>query len=154
MKKKLLGETLLLCTIFLVGCTRDEQPSSSDKSGITAMSTASSRSVKKTQKDLGALNPAEALDYIQSTNDLIIIDVATKQGFADEHYEGAINIPIEELDKDQEDYLILKIPSGKPVLLHCRQGIIVPAAYERVKELRPDIPEIAYIKGAPVFKEE
>lgn len=145
---------MLLYAIFLVGCTRDEQPSPSDTSDIKAMSTASSSSVKNMQKDLGALNPAEVLDYIHSTNDLIIVDVAAKQRFSNKHYEGAINIPIEELDKGQEDYLILKISSGKPVLLHCRQGMIVPAAYERVKELRPDIPEIAYIKGTPVFKEE
>ena len=42
---------------------------------------------------------------------------------------------------------------GDPVLLHCRLGMVVPGAYERILELRSDIPEIAYIDGAPLFQE-
>ena len=47
----------------------------------------------------------------------------------------------------------MQIPQGRPTLLHCRRGMIVPGAYERVKELRPDIWEIFYIDDAPLFDE-
>ncbi len=101
--------------------------------------------------DLGALSPKAALEYMKNTNDLVIVDVAATRWYEQNHFKGAINIPIEELSGDEEDALYLEIPEGRPVLLHCRQGAIVPGAYRRVKELRPDIPEIAYIAGAPLF---
>lgn len=105
------------------------------------------------QRDLGAMTPEEALEYMTETENLVIVDVAATRGFERIHFEGAINIPIEELDRAGEDALYMEIPGGRPVLLHCRQGVIVPGAYERVKELRPDIPEISYIDGSPLFDE-
>ena len=39
----------------------------------------------------------------------------------------------------------MELPAGRPVILHCRRGMIVPGAYRRLKELRPVIPEISYV---------
>ncbi|WP_455595155.1 rhodanese-like domain-containing protein [Cloacibacillus porcorum] len=89
---------------------------------------------------------------MQKTDNLVIVDVAATKWYDEEHFKGAINIPIEELDGESEDSLYMEIPEGRPVLLHCRRGVIVPGAYRRVKELRPDIPEIAYIAGVPPFE--
>lgn len=102
---------------------------------------------------LGALTPEAALEYMKTEKNLVIVDVAAKRYFDREHFEGAVNIPIEELDGEEEDELYAALPKGRPVLLHCRLGMIVPGAYERLTELRPDIPEIAYIDGAPLFRE-
>ena len=46
----------------------------------------------------------------------------------------------------------VKPAAGKPVLIHCRKAIFAPNAYKRVVELRPDIPEISYINGAPLIQ--
>lgn len=105
------------------------------------------------QKDLGAMTPEEALEYMKETENLVIVDVAATRWYNEKTFEGAINIPIEELDSSEEDKLYMEIPEGCPVLLHCRRGMIVPGAYERVKELRPDIPEISYLDGTPLFDE-
>ena len=102
---------------------------------------------------LGALTPEAALEYMKTEKNLVIVDVAAKRYFDREHFEGAVNIPIEELDREEEDELYAALPKGRPVVLHCRLGMIVPGAYERLTELRPDIPEIAYIDGAPLFRE-
>lgn len=102
---------------------------------------------------LGALTPEAALEYMKTEKNLVIVDVAAKRYFNREHFEGAVNIPIEELDREEEDELYAALPKGRPVVLHCRLGMIVPGAYERLTELRPDIPEIAYIDGAPLFRE-
>ena len=102
---------------------------------------------------LGALTPEAALEYMKTEKNLVIVDVAAKRYFDREHFAGAVNIPIEELDGEEEDELYAALPKGRPVLLHCRLGMIVPGAYERLAELRPDIPEIAYIDGAPLFRE-
>ena len=102
---------------------------------------------------LGALTPEAVLEYMKTEKNLVIVDVAAKRYFDREHFEGAVNIPIEELDREEEDELYAALPKGRPVVLHCRLGMIVPGAYERLTELRPDIPEIAYIDGAPLFRE-
>lgn len=103
--------------------------------------------------DMGGLSPEDALEYMKNTPDLIIVDVAATRWYDEEHFENAINIPIEELNDEEEEARYMEIPAGHPVLLHCRRGMIVPGAYERVKELRSDIPEISYIDGNPPFAE-
>lgn len=102
-------------------------------------------------KALGAMKPEEALEYMKNNSDLVIVDVATTRWFNENHFDGAIHIPIEELSSEEKDALYLEIPAGRPVLMHCRLGMVVPGAYARVLELRQDIPEIAYIDGRPPF---
>lgn len=101
----------------------------------------------------GAMNPQEALEYMKRTSNLVIVDVAARRWYSQEHFEGAVNIPIEELSSEEEKELYLKLPEGRPVLLHCRLGMIVPGAYKILKQLRPDIEEISYIDGRPLFSE-
>lgn len=103
--------------------------------------------------DLGAMSPEKALEYMKKTENLVIVDVATRSWYAKEHFEGAINIPIENISPDEAEKLYLDIPAGRPVILHCRLGMVVPGAYRTLKKLRPDIPEISYIDGAPLFGE-
>lgn len=105
------------------------------------------------QNAMGAISPEEALNYMRDKKNLVIIDVAAARWYDENHFEGAVNIPIEELDSEAEDALYMEIPADRPVLMHCRRGMIVPGAYERVLELRPDIPEISYIDGTPQFDE-
>ncbi|MDO4560980.1 MAG: rhodanese-like domain-containing protein [bacterium] len=107
----------------------------------------------KSQNALGAMAPEQAFAYMRKTENLIIVDVAAAQWYQKQHFEGAVHIPIEELNDDEEAGLYKKLPSGRPVIVHCRLGMIAPGAYERLKELRPDIPAIAYIDGAPLFDE-
>ena len=105
------------------------------------------------QTDLGALTPQDALTYMKNTKNLVIVDVAAKRWFRKKHFADAVNIPIEDIRCDTQDARYLALPSGRPVLLHCRMGAIVPGAYRRIKALRPDIPQISYICGAPLFDE-
>lgn len=105
------------------------------------------------QRDLGSLEPSRALEYMTTTKNLVIIDVATKRWFATNHFINAVNIPIENISSDEAEALYREIPSGHPVLLHCRLGMIAPGAYRTLKRLRPDIPEISYISGRPSFNE-
>ena len=106
-----------------------------------------------TQNALGGLSPEDALEYMKNTENLIIIDVATAQRYESQHFEGAVNVPIESIDDDEEKALYMEIPAGQPVILHCRLGMIVPGAYNTFMELRPDVPEVSYIAGAPPFDE-
>lgn len=103
--------------------------------------------------DLGAMAPQKALDYMKMTKNLVIVDVASITNFNRIHFEGAVNIPIENINSDEARKLYTELPAGRPILLHCRQGVIVPGAYRILKSLRTDIPEISYITGAPLFDE-
>ena len=170
-KKGLLSILLSACILFgLAGCgnTGSDEPATgssapqqetADSSGGTSQpesyeeQVSSAETESRVQKDLGAMTPEEALSYMQETENLVIVDVAAERWYEEEHFEGAINIPIESLDSETEDALYMEIPADRPVLLHCRRGMIVPGAYDRVKELRPDIPEIGYIDGVPPFTE-
>ncbi|WP_455665874.1 rhodanese-like domain-containing protein [Phocaeicola sp.] len=104
-------------------------------------------------KDLGAMSPEKALEYMKTTENLVIVDVASRTNYARKHFERAVNIPIENLSSDEEKELYLKLPKGRPVILHCRLGMIVLGAYRTLKQLRPDIPEISYIDDRPPFDE-
>lgn len=121
--------------------------------GTSSTEVTGENGMKQTRNELGALSPEAALEYMKNTPNLVIVDVAATRWYNEEHFEHAMNIPIEELDSGEEDARYLEIPSGRPVLLHCRRGMIVPGAYRRVLELRADIPEISYIDGTPPFAE-
>lgn len=105
------------------------------------------------QNDLGGLSPEKALEYMKKTDQLVILDVATANWHHTKHFDGAVNIPVEELNSKEEKELYRKVPVGRPVILHCRRGMVVPGAYRTLKALRPDIPEISYIDGAPLLDE-
>lgn len=135
---------ILMTTVTACGKTPPQESRLSQE--VTQMSAES-------QNAMGAMSPEEALEYMKETKNLVIIDVAATRWYGENHFEGAINIPIEELDREAEDVLYMEIPADRPVLLHCRLGMIVPGAYDRVLELRSDIPEISYIDGAPQFDE-
>ena len=107
--------------------------------------------VNQIQKDLGAMSPANALEYMKKTKNLVIVDVASVSNYNRKHFNGAVNIPIENITSSEARTFYLELPKDCPIMLHCRAGAIVPGAYRTLKELRPDIPEISYINGAPLF---
>lgn len=96
----------------------------------------------------GAITPEEALEYMKNTKGLVVIDVAAEDMYIVQHFNGAVSIPFDELEDRYNE-----IPANKPVLLHCRKGVLAPKAYELLKGKRPDIKELRYIAGAPLFAE-
>lgn len=131
----------MMAAVLLIGCTSCEAKSNP----------ADGDPETPAPQLLGAMSPQRALEYMKTTDNLIIVDVASKSNFERKHFTGAINIPIEDLDSREQRELYLAIPAGRPVILHCRLGMIVPGAYRTLKELRSDIPAISYIDGAPLF---
>jgi len=100
------------------------------------------------QKDIGRLAPTEALEYMKKTQNVFIVDVSPPEKFQVEHFIGAVNIPMNELLSR-----INEIPKDRPLVINCRLGRTCVKAYPMVKKIRPDIPEISYIDGTPLFAE-
>lgn len=46
-----------------------------------------------------------------------LVDVRSPEEFASGHIQGAINIPVQQIDSRAAE-----IPTGKPVVLYCRSG--------------------------------
>jgi rhodanese-related sulfurtransferase len=94
----------------------------------------------------GPITPEEGATLIRQKADLVILDVRTPAEYARQHYPNALNIPVSDLAQRVSD-----VPAGKSVLIHCARGIRAARAYELLQKQRPDIAELYYIKGSPVF---
>lgn len=99
-------------------------------------------------KVLGAMTPEDALEYMKTTPDLVIVEVNAPEWKLRNGITGAMYIPYTEMAERYNE-----IPEGRPVLLHCGGGIVSVEAYEILQEKRPDIPELFYIAGAPLVTE-
>jgi hypothetical protein len=100
------------------------------------------------QQNAGHLTPAEALEYMKKTPNVFIVDISPPEKFETIHFIGSVNIPLNELLSRMNE-----IPEGRPVLIHCRLGRTCVKAYPLVRQVRPDIREIFYIGGKPLFTE-
>lgn len=122
---------------ILIGCTG---------SGCNAQNNQSKNTI--TTEALGAMSPQKALEYMKITKNIVIVDVATSREYKQKHFEGAINIHYSEMPERYQE-----IPQNSRVILHCRLGMVVPNAYRVLLQNRPDITELSYIDGAPLFDE-
>lgn len=84
---------------------------------------------------------------MKTTNDLVVIDVREPQ-YINQSFEGEMQIPWTKMAERCSE-----IPAGKPVLLHCGLGMVVPNAYKTLQDKRKDLKSAVYIDGAPLFKE-
>lgn len=151
---------LLAATLLSVGCTdsaaqsaRQEQATSINSQQDAKMTKEVKERISAVQNDMGALSPENALAYMKSTKNLLIVDAAAKRWYEQKTFTGAVNMPVEELTDEELTEAAKKLPAGRPVLVHCRRGMVAPQAYRRIKEVRPDIPEIAWLDGTPLFDE-
>jgi rhodanese-related sulfurtransferase len=94
----------------------------------------------------GPVTPEAAKAMIRQQQDLVILDVRNPHEYVVAHYPNALNIPVNELMAR-----LAEIPTDRPVLAHCGIGKRSKRAYEILKEKRPDIKQLYYIKGEPLF---
>ena len=95
----------------------------------------------------GSVEPEEAKAMVQRQKALVILDVRNPNEFVVAHYPGALNIPVNDLEARFSE-----VPAGRPVLVHCGIGRRAQRGYEILKEKRPDIKELYYINGEPLFQ--
>lgn len=96
--------------------------------------------------DAPVLTPEVAKNYIETTPDVVILDVRNPNEYEEAHYKNALNIPVLDLETRLKE-----VPTGKPVLIHCARGVRAERAFTVLKEKRPDLTELYYIMGTPIF---
>ena len=150
----------LAAALLSVGCAdsaaqsaRQEQTAVIDSRQNEKISQEVKETMVTMQNDIGTLSPKEALAYMKKTENLLIVDAAAKRWYEQKTFTGAVNMPVEELSDAELTEAAKKLPAGHPVLVHCRRGMVAPQVYRRIKEVRPDIPEIAWLDGTPLFDE-
>ena len=94
----------------------------------------------------GAVTPEQGKTMIQQNKDMFILDVRNPNEYVVVHYPGALNISVNELEQR-----LSEVPAGKPVLIHCAKGRRAERGYEILKEKRPEIKELYFIKGDTIF---
>jgi rhodanese-related sulfurtransferase len=65
-----------------------------------------------------AIKPEELKQKIESKADILIIDVRTKEQYAQGHVKGAIFLPLGDLEQRYKDV----VPHDKEVVLYCDGG--------------------------------
>jgi hypothetical protein len=65
-----------------------------------------------------AIKPEELKQKIESKADILIIDVRTKEQYAQGHIKGAISVPVADLEQQYKDV----VPHDKEVVLYCEGG--------------------------------
>lgn len=86
------------------------------------------------------ITPSEAKQRLDSEEDLILLDVRTKEEYEAGHIEGSILIPVDIIEAEAEGILHDK---EKPILVYCRSGnrsvaaanVLVKLGYENVYNL-------------------
>lgn len=138
MKRRLITLTMAMLTasMNLTACTNG---SGDVKNEVT--------NVDADTQWLGGISPEDALEYMKTTPDLVIIDVREPR-YINQSFKGDMRIPWTKMAEHCDE-----IPAGKNVLLHCGLGMVVPNAYRTLQEKRTDLKSVVYIAGAPLFNE-
>lgn len=95
------------------------------------------------------LAPDEVQAYRKGNPELFIVDLRTAREYAVGHLSGAVNIPAFELEARLDE-----IPKGRPILLYCGLGARSMLCAQMLRERRPDLLEVCFIGGRPIFDEE
>ncbi len=96
---------------------------------------------------VGAKTPDEALSYMKSTPNLLILDVREDEWYNGySQFQGNVHIP-----KSQLAARYKELPANRPIIINCGAGVVAPQAYEILRKLQAHVMELSYIAGTPLF---
>lgn len=118
MRRYLITLLIASATFVLAGCSLD-QKNVSQKPSVEDNKTASDAEPTSEAAILNKITAEQAKEMIDSTSELIILDVRTPEEFNEGHIENAILIPDYELESKAEEILTDK---STTLLVYCRSG--------------------------------
>jgi phage shock protein E len=101
--KNLLTAAAVLTVFFLIGCGAKEPSSDEEKIAESTVHVISAEEAKK----------------MMDEEEVIIVDVRTKEEFLDEHIEGAVLLTLDTISEKAEEVLSDK---NETYLIYCRSG--------------------------------
>lgn len=117
----------------------------------------SARAEEKIIYEVNDISVEEVYEIISSNRNYIILDVRTPDGFKEGHIEGAVLIPVLELDNR-----LGELPKDEPISTYCRTGIrsgkaaaiLVDNGFEEVYDMTGEGIIEWQRKGYPVIEEK
>jgi rhodanese-related sulfurtransferase len=105
-------------------------------------------------ENYGDISIQKAMKLIEEKPDLVILDVRTIAEFEEGHIEGAINIPVDEIDSRLDD-----LSKDDELLVYCRTGnrsgtsinILSDAGYTKIYHMHEGI-SVWIQQGHPVVQ--
>lgn len=97
----------------------------------------------------GSISKEEAQKRVQENANIFVLDVRVPEAGKEysENIPCAAHIPLPELEGRLDE-----IPSDRPVLVHCIFGGKASKAYALLKEKRPEIADVCFVKTAEGYK--
>ncbi|MCD4715008.1 MAG: rhodanese-like domain-containing protein [Clostridiales bacterium] len=97
-KYMILIGTLLIVSIMALGCSNDSEES---------------------ETGVNTINAEVAMEMMSSGDDFILVDVRTQEEYDEGHIEGALLLPLDQLETLSEEQLTDK---DATILVYCRSG--------------------------------
>jgi len=115
----------------------------------------SAQAEEKIISEVKDISVEEVYQIISSNQDYIILDVRTPDEFKEGHIEGAILIPVSELEGRLDE-----LPKDKPIITYCKSGgrsenaaeVLVENGFTQIYDMGGILDWID--KGYPVIEEE
>ncbi len=85
----------------------------------------------------------------ENPNSFHLIDVRDPDEFAQGTLKGAINIPVDNLEKK-----IATLPSDKPIVFICGTGARSGESFYMVQDVRPELKSVYYVDGEMTFSKD
>ena len=80
---------------------------------------------------------------------IMLIDVRDPDEFAAGHFETAVNMPTDMLEKN-----ISTLPADKPIVFVCSTGARSGEAYYMLQDVRPELKEVYYLEAEVSFEKD
>lgn len=85
----------------------------------------------------------------ENPGNFYLIDVRDPDEFTAGHFETAVNIPTDELEKK-----VASLPSDKPIVFVCSTGARSGEAFYMLQDLRPELKTVYYLEAEVTFKKD
>jgi len=116
---------VFLSSLITVGCRTGDQKQITEKEAQTEESAGEEKaSVPAEEKEeeevpqIIDISPEEVYEIISKGEEFLILDVRTPDEFNEGHIEGAVLIPVDELERRLDE-----LPKDKPIITYCRSGV-------------------------------
>ena len=87
--------------------------------------------IKKIYRHKENITVEEMLEIIKTNNNVIVLDVRSKQEYNEGHVSGSINIPIYDLEKNA----VQKLEKESIIIIYCSAGIRSKRGIQILKKL-------------------
>jgi rhodanese-related sulfurtransferase len=85
----------------------------------------------------------------ENPESILLIDVRDPDEFATGHFQTAVNMPVDELEKK-----VQTLPADKPIVFVCSTGARSGESYYMLQDIRPELKKVYYLEAGVEFNKD